>query len=333
MLFMLVKYQSSTIETTYDSVGDELVELQQFQRQLEKEQKSLTARLAQLEHQQVQQEASLSLQMAQEAIRIRELNALKSEAARLEKEVSSLMMEQKNRVQTKSPTPKETQHHLLGIKVEGPRILILVDHSASMSDTHLNDIIRFQIEDMPVKRMAPKWKRTIAIVRWLIEQVPPDSQLMIVHYNRKADFLHGKSWIDPGHIQSRETLFDGLEALYPDEGTNLYEVLQLVVDHRLEPSNIYLVTDGLPTLGPGPDRAHRDFTGCNTFHSKSVTITSACRKALFFSATVPFSRQIPAKVNVILLPLEGDPEAVYPYWSWASATGGILASPVSNWPR
>jgi hypothetical protein len=38
------------------------------------------------------------------------------------------------------------------------------------------------------------------------------------------------------------------------------------------------------------------------------------------------------KVNVILLPIEGDPQASPEFWNWTASTGGLLISPAESWP-
>ena len=38
------------------------------------------------------------------------------------------------------------------------------------------------------------------------------------------------------------------------------------------------------------------------------------------------------ETNVILLPLEGDPEAAPNFWMWTANTGGLLLIPSKDWP-
>jgi len=46
-----------------------------------------------------------------------------------------------------------------------------------------------------------------------------------------------------------------------------------------------------------------------------------------------FYRRAPdMKVNVVLLPIEGDPEAAMAYWLLANQNGGTLLSPREGWP-
>ena len=51
-----------------------------------------------------------------------------------------------------------------------------------------------------------------------------------------------------------------------------------------------------------------------------------------FSHTLKTAADMGVKTNIILLPLEGDPQAPQGYWHWAAATGGMMISPASSWP-
>jgi hypothetical protein len=85
---------------------------------------------------------------------------------------------------------------------------------------------------------------------------------------------------------------------------------------RPAPDNVYLLTDGLPTLGKrAPGR---------------TTISARDRLKLFDEATRDLSSRIP--MNVILFPMEGDPMAPSAFWKLAVATGGAFVSPSSDWP-
>jgi len=77
-----------------------------------------------------------------------------------------------------------------------------------------------------------------------------------------------------------------------------------------------LLTDGLPTQGDRPAR------GSN--------IDGQGRMRLFAEALDKLPLSVP--VNVILLPMEGDPMASPSFWRLAQMTGGALLSPPEDWP-
>ena len=108
-----------------------------------------------------------------------------------------------------------------------------------------------------------------------------------------------------------EHFADALEEFDPDEEQAL----------RPRPDNVFLLTDGLPTLD-------RPLNERSRFARK--TVDESRRIGLFGSALEKLPRGIP--VNVLLYPLEGDPHAAQAYWALAQSTGGSFISPASDWP-
>ncbi|MXW48106.1 MAG: hypothetical protein F4Z97_05675 [Gammaproteobacteria bacterium] len=60
-------------------------------------------------------------------------------------------------------------------------------------------------------------------------------------------------------------------------------------------------------------------------------MSGKCRVVLFNTAV---KHSIPArsKINVILLPVEGDPDAGPHFWGLTAKTGGLLLVPAVGWP-
>ncbi len=96
-------------------------------------------------------------------------------------------------------------------------------------------------------------------------------------------------------------------------------------------TDLYLITDGLPTTGDSRYAGLNPFAACSSLLGRSNTISGECRVRLF-RQTLKDTSLGGVKVNVILLPIEGDPDAVNEYWAWAATTGGLLISPAGNWP-
>lgn len=219
------------------------------------------------------------------------------------------------------------EEYLLGLRVEGRRIAILVDRSASMTDERLIDIIRRKVRTDPEKRDGPKWRRTLATARWLLHRLPAGSEVAVIAFNDGATMLHGGGWADGRDRATLRALFDELDALVPTGATNLEAGLQAL--DRLSPgaTDIYVVTDGLPTRSlssPGL------LSGCSS--NPKGKVSGECRK-LLFAASLRKSAPPPGrKVHVILLPLEGDPEAAPAFWNWTAHTGGVLLAPARGWP-
>ena len=116
--------------------------------------------------------------------------------------------------------------------------------------------------------------------------------------------------------QQLQTAVDLLAQTVPAQGTNLETLFTSIKLLDPLPDNIYLITDGLPTLGS---------RGAN-----SGTVTGRQREELFDRAV----RELPAgiPVNVIMAPLEGDPMAPALYWQLALRTGGSFMIPSDDWP-
>ena len=105
----------------------------------------------------------------------------------------------------------------------------------------------------------------------------------------------------------------------------------------MNPTDIYLITDGLPTLG-GENKSDKIFNklrnklnGCGSVNIPSGLVSGDCRRMLFISAINNFQRKSNSVINVILLPLEGDPESAPLYQKWTSQQGGTFLSPTGNW--
>ena len=219
------------------------------------------------------------------------------------------------------------EDYLLGLRVEGRRIAILIDRSASMTDERLIDIIRRKVRTDAEKRAGPKWRRTLRTARWLLHRLPAGSEVAVIAFNDGATMLHGEGWADGRDRATLRALFDELDTLVPTGATNLEAGLKAL--GRLAPgaTDIYVVTDGLPTRSlssPGL------LSGCS--RNPKDRVSGECRK-LLFAASLRKSAPPPGrKVHVILLPLEGDPQAAPAFWNWTAHTGGVLLAPARGWP-
>jgi hypothetical protein len=212
------------------------------------------------------------------------------------------------------------RQYLTGLKIGGQRILILVDMSASMMDESVVNVIR--LRNMPeVKRMAaPKWRRTVGTVDWLTSQLPSKSKFQVYGFNTSVRALvpgtEGK-WLDADDANALSGALRELRQAVPKDGTSLENAFTAAMTLAPRPDNIILVTDGLPTQGASPPALKR-------------TIDGEGRLKLFERAIGKLPTTIP--VNVILLPMEGDPLAPGAYWALTRRTAGAFMSPARDWP-
>ncbi len=223
--------------------------------------------------------------------------------------------------------PGGEENYLLGLRVEGRRIAILLDRSASMTDERLVDVVARKVRTDSEKRKGPKWRRALRAVRWLLLRAPEGAQVAVVAFGSEARTLHGGAWADGRNGAALRGVFAELERLVPTGATNLEAGLREL--ERLSPpaSDIYVVTDGLPTRSvssPGPS------SPCSG--GARGKVTGACRKTLFYTSLRKSAPAPGRKVSVVLLPLEGDPEAAPAYWNWTAQAGGLLMTPARGWP-
>ncbi len=248
------------------------------------------------------------------------LEQLQAELIALDAKVQALRAQA---AETPPPTPGNasreiagdgTRQYLSGLSVTGKRVAILVDTSASMLGYTILDAIRTRNLDDATQRNAAKWRRSLAAVDWLTSQLPSGSQFQLIAFNDTAKALGGSGW----QPVSKARLDDAARLLrdtVPARGTSLHAAFSSVAALGAPPDQIFLLTDGLPTQGASP---------------KTGSVTARQRLAHFNEAT----RRIPngAEVNVILLPMEGDPQAAGAFWQLARATNGAYLAPSKDWP-
>jgi hypothetical protein len=215
----------------------------------------------------------------------------------------------------------------------GQRVLILVDVSTSMLGRSLLEIIDRRIRSDEVKLQAPKWRQVVDSVDWLTAQIPPGTDFQIIAFNSEAwPVIEGSDgqWLTATDGSNLDEAVEALRAFVPgscrpgveeDEdrpcgGTSLHAALGAIQSLNPRPDNVYLLVDGLPTMGA-------------VFPSKAG-VTGRERYQHFERALREASRNIP--INVLLYALEGDPMSAPLYWALALETGGSLMAPSEDWP-
>lgn len=211
------------------------------------------------------------------------------------------------------------RQYLTGMFLGGNRVLILVDTSASMLDETLVNILRTRNMSEDSKRGADKWQRAVRTVEWISSQMPVASQYQVYGFNTDVTPAIAGSegtWLEVADRDQLNAAMESVKRFVPANGTNLAEVFQAAGQLSPPPDNIYLITDGLPTL--------------SSVRSNDTLVTPAKRLELFEDAVEYLPNRVP--VNVILLPLEGDPSATAAYWQLAQMTRGSFLSPARDWP-
>ena len=333
LLFLIVKHHTEA--AVEPDAGERGAAATETLAALREEAQTLAERIAQAQREsearRVQEARAASAESAQDAARARlaeierEIELARARNAARRERVESIEPHQAADVIEDVRGGEE--NYLLGLKVEGRRIAILIDRSASMTDERLIDIIARKVRADAEKRQGPKWRRTLRTARWLLHRLPAGSEVAVIAFNDEAKVLHREGWADGRDRAALQALFDELDRLVPTGATNLEAGLRAL--GRLSPAatDIYVVTDGLPTRSlssPGL------LSGCTK--NPRGKVSGECRKLLFAASLRNAAPPAGRKVHVILLPLEGDPEAAPAFWNWTARAGGVLLTPARGWP-
>ena len=220
------------------------------------------------------------------------------------------------------------ENYIEGLTIVGKKICILLDSSSSMTDEKLLEIIKRKNLSDEEKKKGPKWKRSLDIVKWILVRAPEESNIAVIRFSETAKYIAKESF-QTKNKNDLKTIFLGLNNIIPNGPTNLLSAL--IQAAKFKPTNIYLITDGLPTFGGERFKSLNPFNKCDSIIGSSNKISGDCRVKLF-NQSIKYVSTNGAKIDIILLPVEGDPQASPEMWKWASDTGGILISPARSWP-
>ena len=328
LVFMLVKKNIDNSSTEVTLLNADLQRLEQKTSDVKSE-IEVTKDLSSSEREKIKQ-------IEAEIIKIQKaIKANSSDIAEKKARISSL----KNKIlatpkEKKSDVVNETslgeEEYVMGLRVEGKRIAVLVDSSASMTDEKLIDIIKRKSSSDNNKKLGPKWIRTKKTVRWLMARAPIGSQLSVVSFNDKVKSLGGSDWINGRDKIAISRVFAELDSVIPSGSTNLQKGFKKLSE--LNATDLYLITDGLPTSGDSNYRSLNPFSSCGSLWGSGKTISGECRVRLFRKTINDNYPKVSGKINILLLPLEGDQDASPELWMLASSSGGLLISPAENWP-
>lgn len=253
----------------------------------------------------------------QAALRSRQPKA--SDTARLEQELhkqkKKLQEAEKSR-QLRAKEGEGQRQYVAGFRVEGRRILILLDRSASMQDERIATIIRNKF--LPVKYQVEsyKWRWARSIFKWVLSHLPQEAQYQVWGFSTTAaPALPRGGWLSAKDGKRMEEVISAVQRWVPAGGTRLDATLKKIAQIKPKPDAVYLITDGLPTQGKSWFKKNR--------------VTPSQRMEFFQEATGSIAGP---PFNIVLLPLEGDPAAAGAYWGFAMRTNGQFLAPAEDWP-
>ena len=208
------------------------------------------------------------------------------------------------------------RQYITGLRISGERLLILVDASASMLADSIVNVIRYRYLPDGEKIRTEKWQQVVKTVEWISTRIPRNSQFQIVIFNETFTTLVKQDWLDGGKPEDLHAAIEAMRRTVPQKGTSLFHVFEYIRKLKQKPDNIYLLTDSLPTQGKS-----------KPFKNK---VSAKQRLRHFADAVSELPGGVP--INVILFPMEGDPEAASAYWMLATRTNGVFFSPANDWP-
>lgn len=250
---------------------------------------------------------------------------------RLRRELEQLAAETE-RLSARSVTPEDAgnrirsvlgegnRQYLTGLRMGGQRVVILVDVSTSMLDRTLVNVLRRRNMSVEDQRRAPKWRQAVDTVDWLTAQIQPGTQVQVIAFNGEArSLIEGSEggWVEVTDGANLEQAVNTLRnEIVPGGPTSMHAAFGALRALEPKPDNVYLIVDGLPTMGAvTPSRAG---------------VTGRERVDHFQRAIRDLPYNVP--INVILLAMEGDPESAPEYWKLALRTGGSMLAPAEDWP-
>jgi hypothetical protein len=211
------------------------------------------------------------------------------------------------------------RQYLTGLRMGGRNVVILVDTSTSMLDRTIVNILRRRNMSPAQQRRSPKWQQLVNTVDWLTTQIEPGTQVQVIGFSDKVTWLIPDSegtWVTVESGKELDAPVEALRASYPQGPTSLAAAFNAIKVLNPKPDNIYLLTDGLPTMGDVmPTREGVNAKDRLDHWDRAV-------------------RQLPVgvPVNTILFAMEGDPQAAPAYWMLAIRTGGSMLAPSEDWP-
>jgi hypothetical protein len=245
------------------------------------------------------------------------LERLKADLKSLEESTRRL----KERTPATVAIPITDRQQLVTLKVDGKRVLVLVDASASMLDETLINIIR--LRNMPPERRiaSSKWQQAVNTVEWVASRLPENANFQLYAFDTATrPLVEGSAgrWLDAGDASKVEEALAALRATAPTGGSSLQNAFAVIKSLDPQPDSVILVTDGLPTQGEKPPLMR--------------TLVTAEQREDLMQDAVKSLPPSPPPFNIVLLPMEGDPSAPIYFWRLAVATRGSLLSPAKDWP-
>ena len=218
------------------------------------------------------------------------------------------------------PIPNvDRRQYLTGVKLTGEFVVFLVRASGSMLDDTIEGASD-RLTDLDAKKLeAPKWRRTIHALEWMIASLDPTTHFQIFFFADDTTCVlenRADEWFSTKDKKTISQIVKRLDSIVPQGGCNLERAFTTVRYLPKLPDSIVLITDGLPTKSDS-----LPFDG---------DVGPEQRQRFFEVAKNQLPQHIP--ISTILLPFTGDPGGPAIFWELANATRGTMVCPSKSWP-
>ena len=323
LIFLLIKHNVDTNTNDINSITKDTTSLVEMNLVLNQEVNALTENLIK----NIEEISKLNKNLNNNLIKEKDLKKINEDIEISNKNLKNkIQNDEKELVKNDTISLKGSgeEVYLTGMKVEGEFIVLILDSSASMSEEKIINIIQRKISSNQIKAEGRKWLQAVRALKWLLLRLPEESNFQFLSFNEKL-FNHniGNIWKKSKDEEAISQALISLSSLFPDKGTNLLLSLKQIKKMSPKPTNIYLITDGLPTISSRK----------NPLDKNKNLVTYKERLRIFKESENFFNKNFLNTVfNVILLPMEGDINATQLYWNLTNRTGGLLISPSKDWP-
>lgn len=309
LLFILTAKKQIILSAEEASQSQEAAEtLQAAIEEKEAEQKALHKEIEALDPQPDTTATSLA-QLAAEQERLAKL---------VENQAQELKALQTEAEPTQAPAslerPSADRSYLSGLRLRGPRAVILLESSGSMLAESATEAVT--IMQQGTWRKAKKWDRAKEALKAVLAAIPKGTQVAVFQMAEATSPLSGNPanpYIDPYDNAALISLLDRLKNLEARGGADLALGLRTVANLKERASSLLLIGDGLPTAPAPGGRGLSEAERVQRFNQAMAT-----------RPNYPF--------NAILFPFEGDPAAAGFFWQLSGQTGGITLIPDNDWP-
>lgn len=155
----------------------------------------------------------------------------------------------------------ENDNKFAGIALTGKNVVFLVDMSGSMDRVDENTL------------EPSKWPTVRDTICKLIASLPDLENFQVIMFSSKASFLLGETdWIKYERNKSIEKVRTAMSNVKPTGDTNMYLGLEEAFKFRTKGlDTLYLISDGLPTSGPGLTATQERTTISETERTNALT--------------------------------------------------------------